>query len=72
LLIASGASAGLSAAFNAPLSGIMFTLEEVFKYFSPLIILTCMSSAIMADAVSRIIFGPASIFDFQIVSSFPL
>lgn len=72
LLIASGASAGLSAAFNAPLSGIMFTLEEVFKYFSPLILLTCMSSAIMADAVSRIIFGPASIFDFQIVSSFPL
>jgi H+/Cl- antiporter ClcA len=72
LLIASGASAGLSAAFNAPLSGIMFTLEEVFKYFSPLILLTCMTSAIVADAVSRLIFGSASIFDFQIITSFPL
>lgn len=72
LLIASGASAGLSAAFNAPLSGIMFVLEEIFSYFSPLILLTCMASAIVADAVSRVIFGSASIFNFQIVSSFPL
>lgn len=72
LLIASGASAGLSAAFNAPLSGVMFTLEEVFKYFSPLILLTCMTSAIVADAVSRVIFGSASIFDFDIVMSVPL
>ncbi|MFC4652081.1 ClC family H(+)/Cl(-) exchange transporter [Lactococcus nasutitermitis] len=72
ILIASGASAGLSAAFNAPLSGVMFTLEEVFKYFSPLILLTCMTSAIVADGVSRLIFGSAPVFHFKIIASIPL
>ena len=32
-LITSGASAGLAAAFNAPLSGVIFALEEVHKSF---------------------------------------
>ena len=72
ILIASGASAGLSAAFNAPLSGVMFTLEEVFKYFSPLILLTCMTSAMVADMVARIMFGSGPVFHFQIVGSIEL
>lgn len=72
ILMASGASAGLSAAFNAPLSGVMFTLEEVFKYFSPLILLTCMTSAIIADGVSRLIFGSGAVFHFVISSSIAL
>lgn len=72
ILIASGASAGLSAAFNAPLSGVMFTLEEVFKYFSPLILVTCMASAMVADMVSRLIFGAEPVFHFQIVGSIEL
>ena len=72
ILIASGASAGLSAAFNAPLSGVMFTLEEVFKYFSPLILLTCMTSAMVADMVARLMFGSGPVFHFQIVGSIDL
>ena len=67
ILIASGASA-----FNAPLSGVMFTLEEVFKYFSPLILLTCMTSAMVADMVARIMFGSGPVFHFQIVGSIEL
>ena len=72
ILIASGASAGLSAAFNAPLSGVMFTLEEVFKYFSPLILLTCMTSAIVADAISQLIFGTSAVFHFVVKGTIAL
>lgn len=32
-LITSGASAGLAAAFNAPLAGMMFALEELHRNF---------------------------------------
>ncbi|MEG0295614.1 MAG: ClC family H(+)/Cl(-) exchange transporter [Clostridium sp.] len=64
LLLSSGASAGLSAAFNAPLSGIMFSLEEIYKYFSPLVILSTMVAAISADFIAKQFFGLKPVFDF--------
>lgn len=72
ILIASGASAGLSAAFNAPLAGVMFSLEEIFKYFSPLILLSTMTSAVVADFVSKEVFGLSSIFNFNVQGVIPL
>ena len=72
ILIASGASAGLAAAFNAPLAGTMFVLEEIFKYYSPIILLSTMMSAIMADFISKSIFGLNPVFDFQITERFSL
>ena len=72
ILIASGACAGLAAAFNAPLSGVIFTLEEVYKYFSPLILLTAMIAAVISDAVSRLIFGAGAIFNFVVTGSIPI
>ncbi len=39
-LITSGASAGLAAAFNSPLSGMIFALEEIHRNFSPLVLLS--------------------------------
>ncbi|MDY0235334.1 MAG: ClC family H(+)/Cl(-) exchange transporter [Gudongella sp.] len=72
ILIASGASAGLSAAFNAPLAGVMFSLEEVFRYFSPIILLATIVSAVAADLVSSSIFGLEPLFDFVIDQKIPL
>ena len=72
VLIASGASAGLAAAFNAPLAGAMFAMEEIFKYLSPIILLSTMASAVAADFVSRMFFGSTPIFDFKVISSIPL
>ncbi|MFA9424340.1 MAG: ClC family H(+)/Cl(-) exchange transporter [Sedimentibacter sp.] len=63
-LITCGAAAGLAAAFNAPLAGIMFVLEEVHKHFSPLILLPAMSAALMADFITKQYFGLKPIFNF--------
>lgn len=72
ILIASGASAGLSAAFNAPLAGTMFALEEIFKYISPLVLLSTMTAAVVADFVCKIFFGTSPVFQFDITQSIPL
>jgi CIC family chloride channel protein len=58
-LLASGAAGGLAAAFNAPLAGIMFVVEEMrpqFRY-SLISIRAVIISAIMANIVFRTING---------------
>lgn len=72
LLITCGASAGLSAAFNAPIAGVLFSLEEVHKHFSPELLLSTMASSITADFISRNVFGLQPVFDFQIHNMMPL
>lgn len=71
-LITSGASAGLSAAFNAPLAGVMFALEEVHKNFSPLVLLSSLSAALSADYVSSKFFGLKPVLNFKNLSILPL
>nr|WP_279383354.1 chloride channel protein [Secundilactobacillus collinoides] len=53
LMIASGASAGLSAAFNAPIASTLFILEEVYHNFSTLIWLSALASALAATSCRR-------------------
>lgn len=55
--IASGAAAGLSAAFNAPIASSMFVLEEIYHNFSPLIWLSVFISALSANGVGMLVFG---------------
>ncbi|SHI52587.1 ClC family H(+)/Cl(-) exchange transporter [Lutispora thermophila] len=71
-LITSGASAGLAAAFNAPLAGVMFSLEEVHRHFSPLILLSAMSASLTADFISKQFFGLRPVFNFHKISPMPL
>jgi len=71
-LITSGASAGLSAAFNAPLAGAIFALEELHKSFSPLVLLSAMSASLTADFVSKEFFGLKPVFNFSHLSPLPL
>lgn len=56
-LIAAGAGAGLAAAFNAPLAGFIFTLEELQREFSPLTYGTALIAAVVADIVTRTLTG---------------
>lgn len=72
LLITCGASAGLSSAFNAPLSGVLFAVEEVHRHFNRDLLLTCMTSAVTADIVSKLFYGTETIFNFSLKSKLPL
>ncbi|EGD47551.1 Cl- channel voltage-gated family protein [Ruminiclostridium papyrosolvens DSM 2782] len=71
-LITSGASAGLAAAFNAPLAGVMFALEEVHKNFSPLVLLSSLAAALSADYVSSGFFGLKPVLNFKTLNALPL
>ena len=64
-LITSGAAAGLAAAFNAPLAGVLFALEELQKHFSPLLLACIMGSSVAADFVASHFFGLQPAFDFH-------
>ncbi len=72
LLITCGAGAGLAAAFNAPLAGVLFSLEELHKNFSVEVMLSVMASCVTADFISRNIFGLDPAFTFTNVSVTPL
>mgnify|MGYP005853042427 CR=1 FL=1 len=71
-LITSGASAGLSAAFNAPLAGVIFALEEMHKNFSPLVLSSAMVASLSADFISQRFFGQKPVFNFQSLPVLPL
>lgn len=70
-LITGGAAAGLSAAFNAPLSGIIFALEEVHRSFSPLILIAATTASLTADVVSKYFFGLKPVLDFIAIPQLP-
>ncbi len=72
ILLTSGASAGLAAAFNAPLAGVIFGLEELHKNFSPPVLLSAMAASLTADYVSRHFFGIQPIFDFHTLPVLPM
>ncbi len=65
-LITSGASAGLSGAFGAPLAGVIFSLEELHKHFSSKLLICTLIASIASDFVSRRIFGVSTAFDFTV------
>ena len=52
-VMSAGAGTGLAVAFNAPLTGIVFILEEVHKRTTPMIMLTAGCSVITGTFVSR-------------------
>ncbi|USS90349.1 ClC family H(+)/Cl(-) exchange transporter [Fructilactobacillus carniphilus] len=61
LSIATGAAAGLSATFSAPLAGTFFVLEGVYRNFQPTIWLSCLTGALCSNFVSENVFGLAPV-----------
>ena len=65
-LMTCGASAGLSAAFHAPLAGVMFSLEEVHKNFRRYTVSALL--LFMADLIAGSVIGIEPVFQFDIGS----
>jgi chloride channel protein, CIC family len=52
ILVACGAAGGISATFNAPITGVFFGVEIILREFSVDALFTVMLSAMLADAVA--------------------
>lgn len=72
VLIAAGAASGLSAAFNAPIAGTFFVLEEIYHNFSPLVWITSLTGALSANFISSNFFGLTPVLYLQYTMNFPL
>ncbi len=71
-LITAGAAAGLSAAFSAPISGMVFALEEVHRSFSPFLVISAAVGSMVSCAVAEFVFGLTPVLDFGVTEIMPL
>ena len=71
ILVAAGAGAGLTAAFNAPLAGMLFVIEEMRPHFrySVISVQCVLVACAVADVVARGLLGAAPAFS---LGSFPM
>lgn len=72
ILMTAGAGAGLAAAFNAPLAGVIFGLEEMQKTISPALLFTGITASITAATVTEVVFGMSPVFSMGYLLPLPL
>lgn len=71
-LLTAGSGAGLAAAFNAPLAGVIFCLEEITKSFSPLVLMATVAAAVSSAAVAASILGMDPVFHLEMLPTLPV
>lgn len=70
ILLGCGASGGIAAAFNAPLAGVVFSVEVILGELESATLIPIVISTVFATLVSNVIFGvrPIQISDYQLIS----
>lgn len=71
LLMTCGAAAGMSAAFHAPLTGVLFAVEEIHKQFNAPLIITVMCSAVASDFMVSQVLGIAPVIHIGYLDPLP-
>ncbi len=71
-LIAAGAGAGLAAAFNAPLAGLVFVLEEVQRDFRPVVFGAALLASAIANLIAQAALGQHPVFSLPSYPILPL
>jgi H+/Cl- antiporter ClcA len=62
-LVAAGAAAGLSAAFTAPIAGVLFVAEEIYSRFTLKTGISAFAASLSASIVTVQVFGLKPVFD---------
>lgn len=71
LLVTCGAGAGMAAAFSAPLTGVMFAVEEIHKSFSAPLVIGTMASAVAAVLCTGALLGEDPLIPIRFAFDLP-